>query len=52
MINTHFSDKNASVKEFLMPDPLTLRELLRSWLDEAEPVEKAPKQKMEGGRRC
>lgn len=48
MTNKISLDDNASAS----PEFLSLRELLRSWLEEVEHVENAPKQKMESGRRC
>lgn len=38
MSNKVLPNNNASSAS---PEPLTLRELLRSWLEEAEPLEKA-----------
>lgn len=43
MSNKEMVDNNASAS----PEPLTLRGLLRSWLEE-----EAPKQNTESGRRC
>lgn len=48
MSNKVSLDDNASAS----PEPVTLRGLLQSWLDEAEQVENAPKREKECGGLC